>query len=62
MNNWVRYEDSSIYDGWILEFCVETKEIKWREHPVVEKLSKERKEEIEKKIKNYFVNQNIIKN
>lgn len=56
MSNWVKYEDTSIYDGWILEVHVETKEIKWREEKdIVQRLSEEKKKEVESRVLEYFV-------
>jgi len=48
--SWEQYEDKNIYDGWILEFNRETKEIKWRDHHIVNKLTKRQKKNIESKI------------
>ena len=48
--SWVQYEDSNIYDGWILEYNPETKEIKWRNFYITNRLTKKQKREIENKI------------
>ena len=45
--SWETFEIPEIYDGWILEFNRETKEIKWRDFWVTEKLSKKKKQQIE---------------
>ena len=52
MNNWIQLEVTDIYDGWILEYNPETKEIKWRDHYIVQRLSDKEKLEIEKWVKN----------
>lgn len=44
--SWVKFGTSDISE-WILEYNPETKEIKWRDHWVVEKLSKKKKQQIE---------------
>lgn len=48
---WVMYEHRGVYDGWILMYNKETKEIRWRDHFAVDRLSEERKKEIEEFIK-----------
>ena len=50
--SWETYEIPEIYDGWILKFNRETKEIEWRDHWAVEKLSKKKKQQIENQIIN----------
>lgn len=47
---WIRYEDPEIYDGWIVEFN-ENFEFRWREHYIVNSLSKQQKDIIEERIK-----------
>lgn len=47
---WV-YEDPEIYDGWILQFHSITREVIWRNHHAVDKLTPEKKLEIEQHIK-----------
>jgi hypothetical protein len=49
--SWVKFGTSDISE-WILEYNPETKEIKWRDHWVVEKLSKKKKQQIENQIIN----------
>lgn len=44
---WGTYEDRDVYDGWILKFNPETKEIQWRDHWAVDKLSDSKKKQIE---------------
>lgn len=53
---WVTYEDPLIYDGWILRFHPVTREIKWRDFYITERLSAEKKLEIEEYIKNLEFN------
>lgn len=60
MEEWIKYTDTSLYDGWVLEFNASTKEIIWREHYMVERISPEQKEEIELKISKYFINDKQI--
>lgn len=49
--SWVKFGTSDISE-WILEYNPETKEIKWRDHWAVEKLSKKKKQQIENQIIN----------
>ena len=46
-NSWIKYSLFDIYDGWILEFNIDTKEIRWRDHWIVDKITDDKKKEIE---------------
>ena len=54
--DWVAFENPLIYDGWILEFHPKTREIKWRDFYITQRLSPEKKLEIEEYIKNLEFN------
>jgi hypothetical protein len=47
---YICYEDPRIYDGWILQFHPETKDIIWRDFYVTNRITKEKKLEIENEV------------
>ena len=53
---YMTYEDPQIYDGWILQFHPITREIKWRDFCITQRLSPGKKLEIEEYIKNMEFN------
>lgn len=53
-DEWIAYEDPYIYDGWILQYSPYLKEIKWRDFYVTNRMSSEKKLEIESEVKQLF--------
>jgi hypothetical protein len=55
--DFIAFEDPNIYDGWILQFNPETKEILWRvDHWMFTTLTDEKKKETEDYIVNNIFN------